>query len=76
MIADHVGLEIKGYNSWDIGGTLSIICVIGFSVVAVAVLFGNIGNIVECLVFPEKVVFDFITGYIESMKEIMSRPYR
>ena len=59
--------DISGYNDWNIGGTFSIVGVVAFSIAGVAVLFGNIENIVECLVFPEKVVFDFVRYYIEAM---------
>lgn len=60
--------ECGRWNDWDMAGTASYIAVGILGIVFLAMLMCNIECIVECIVFPEKVVFDFVTGYIEAMK--------
>lgn len=60
--------ELDDWNDWNIGGVFCCFLTVCFGITFLVVLMTNIGEIVECIVFPEKVVFDFVTGYIESMK--------
>ena len=59
--------EEDTWSCWNIGGTFSYIGTVFFAIVFLVMSMANIWSIVECIVFPEKVVFDFVRHYIEIM---------
>ena len=60
--------EIGHWSSdWNLGGGFSYIGTGICTLTGVIMLFVNAWAIIECVIFPEKVIFDFVNGYIQTM---------